>query len=120
VNYASAVIHGTARKVTDSEELRHGLRTLVEHLAPGSWEHSRQPNRKELAATTVLAISLHEASLKIRTGPPVDDDSDVSAMRAWAGVLPLTARWGSPVPCPQLPAGTSVPPHVARRRSLPG
>lgn len=64
LNYASAVIHGTARKVTDSEELRHGLRTLVDHLAPGSWEHSRQPTRKELAATTVLALSLDEASVR--------------------------------------------------------
>ncbi|MGH3810851.1 MAG: pyridoxamine 5'-phosphate oxidase family protein, partial [Pseudonocardiaceae bacterium] len=70
MNYASAVIHGTARKVTDSAELRHGLRTLVEHLAPGSWEYSRPPTRKELAATTVLALPLDEASVKVRTGPP--------------------------------------------------
>ena len=115
VNYASAVIHGTARKVTDSQELRHGLRTLVEHLAPGSWEHSRQPTRKELAATTVLALSLHEASLKIRTGPPADDDSDVAAMRAWAGVLPLTTRWATPVPCPHLAPDTPVPAHITHR-----
>jgi nitroimidazol reductase NimA-like FMN-containing flavoprotein (pyridoxamine 5'-phosphate oxidase superfamily) len=119
VNYASAVIHGTVRKVTDDNELRHGLRTLVEHLAPGSWEHSRQPTRKELAATTVLALSLLEASLKIRTGPPADDDSDVSANRAWAGVLPLTTQWGSPAPCPRLPPDTPVPPHVIHRPALP-
>lgn len=115
VNYASAVVHGTARKVTDSQELRHGLRTLVEHLAPGSWEHSRQPTRKELAATTVLALSLHEASLKIRTGPPADDDSDVAAMRAWAGVLPLTTRWATPVPCLHLPPDIPVPAHITHR-----
>lgn len=119
MNYASAVIHGAARKVTDDKELRHGLRTLVEHLAPGSWEHSRQPTRKELAATTVLAVSLEEASVKVRTGPPVDDDSDVAAGRAWAGVLPLTTQWGTPVPCPQLPATVAVPPHVTDRPALP-
>lgn len=115
LNYASAVMHGTARKVTDEAELRHGLRTLVEHLAPGSWEHSRPPTRKELAATTVLALPLGEASVKVRTGPPVDDDSDVAAGRAWAGVLPLTAHWCVPVPCPRLPADAPVPPHVAHR-----
>ncbi|MGH3929589.1 MAG: pyridoxamine 5'-phosphate oxidase family protein [Pseudonocardiaceae bacterium] len=116
LNYASAVLHGTARKVTDQEELRHGLRTLVEHLAPGSWEYSRPPTRKEFAAATVLAMSLNEASVKVRTGPPVDDVSDVAEARAWAGVLPLTAQWGDPVPCPQLPAGIPVPPHVAYRQ----
>lgn len=119
MNYASAVIHGIAHKITDSEELQHGLRTLVEHLAPGSWEHSRSPIRKELAATTVLALSLAEASVKIRTGPPADEDSDVAAGRAWAGVLPLITRWGAPVPCPQLPAGTPLPPHIADRRVRP-
>ena len=115
LNYASAVIHGTARKVTDPAELLHGLRTLVEHLAPGSWEHSRPPTRKEVAATTVLALSLDEASVKVRMGPPVDDGSDVAAGRAWAGVLPLTAHWGAPVPCPLLPANAPVPPHIAHR-----
>lgn len=119
LNYTSAVIHGTARKVTDSAELRHGLRTLVEHLAPGSWEHSRPPTRKELAATTVLAMPLDEASVKVRTGPPVDDDSDVSAGRAWAGTLPLTTSWGTPAPCPRLPHTTPVPPHIAYRPALP-
>ncbi|MGH3939431.1 MAG: pyridoxamine 5'-phosphate oxidase family protein [Pseudonocardiaceae bacterium] len=115
LNYASAVLHGTARKVTDEQELRHGLRTLVEHLAPGSWEHSRPPTRKELAATTVLALPLDEASVKVRTGPPVDDESDVATTRAWAGVLPLTTQWGVPVPCPRLLADIPVPPHVAYR-----
>ena len=115
LNYASAVIHGTARTVTEDEELLHGLRTLVEHLAPGSWEHSRPPTRKELAAVTVLALPLDEASVKVRTGPPVDDDSDVAAGRAWAGILPLTAHWGAPVPCPLVPAAAPVPPHIVHR-----
>jgi nitroimidazol reductase NimA-like FMN-containing flavoprotein (pyridoxamine 5'-phosphate oxidase superfamily) len=118
LNYASAVIHGAARKVSDPAELLHGLRTLVEHLAPGSWEHSRQPTRKELAATTVLALSLGEASVKVRTGLRTDDDADVAAAQAWAGVLPLTAQWDSPIPCPLLPRNTPVPSHVAHRAPL--
>jgi hypothetical protein len=119
LNYASAVIHGTARAVTDTEEVRHGLKTLVEHLAPGSWEHSRAPSRKELAATTVLALSLAEASVKVRTGPPADDAADVAAARAWAGVLPLSTHWATPLPCLQLPADTPVPPHIAHRSPFP-
>lgn len=117
LNYASAVVHGVARRVTGQDAL-HGLRVLVEHLAPGSWEHSRRPTRKELAATTVLAMPLDEASVKVRTGPPVDDESDVAAGTAWAGVLPLVSSWCSPVPCPQLLPGTPVPPHIAHRRPL--
>lgn len=115
VNYTSAVIHSVARKVTDAVELLHGLETLVEHLAPGSWAHSRQPNRKELAATMVLALDLGEASVKARTGPPGDDDSDVAAARAWAGVLPLRTHWGTPLPCPRLPSVTPVPSHISHR-----
>jgi hypothetical protein len=118
LNYASAVIYGAARKVTDSAELLHGLRTLVEHLAPGSWEHSRQPTRKEIAATTVLAVPLDEASVKIRTGLRTDDDADVAAARAWAGVLPLTAQWGTAIPCPLLPRNSPVPSHIAHRVPL--
>lgn len=117
LNYASAVIHGTARKVTDSAEVWQGLRTLVEHLAPGSWEHSRRPTRKELAAVMVLALSLDEASVKIRTGPLADD---VAAELAWAGVLPLTAQWGTPTPCPVLPPNTPVPSHIAHRAEISG
>ncbi|HET9258451.1 MAG TPA: pyridoxamine 5'-phosphate oxidase family protein [Pseudonocardiaceae bacterium] len=119
MNYASAVIHGTARKITDADEVRHGLRTLVEHLAPGSWAHSRQPTRKELAAVLVLGLSLEEASVKIRSGPPVDDEPDVAAARAWAGVLPLTTGWGTPIPCPLLPAHTQPPAHITHRPPLP-
>ena len=119
LNYASAVIHATARIVTDSEEVRHGLWTLVEHLAPGSWAHSRTPTSKELAATMLLAVSLAEASVKVRIGPPADDAADVAAAQAWAGVLPLTApHWGTPQPCPLLPINTPVPDHIAHRSPL--
>ncbi len=67
----------------------------------------------------VLALSLEESSVKVRTGPRVDDEADVAAARAWAGVLPLTTQWGTPVPCPRLPATTPLPPHIAHRPALP-
>ncbi|MEV7684747.1 pyridoxamine 5'-phosphate oxidase family protein [Streptomyces bungoensis] len=115
VNYRSAVVHGDARKVTDPDEKLTGLRVLTEHAAPGQWSYARGPNRRELAATTVLALSLEEASVKIRTGPPDDGDGPDAAAGRWAGVLPLTAVWGAPVPDPLLPPDTAVPGHVARR-----
>lgn len=79
VNYASAVVHGTANAVSGDEDKRHGIRVIVEQVAPGSWRHSRQPTHRELAATNVLALGLDEASVKVRSGPPVDDEDDVEA-----------------------------------------
>ncbi|HEX6234901.1 MAG TPA: pyridoxamine 5'-phosphate oxidase family protein [Jiangellaceae bacterium] len=116
MNYASAVIHGTATVLTDPQEMLTGLRALTDHLAPGSWDATRRPNRKELAATTVLALSLHEASVKVRSGPPIDEDEDVAANSTWAGVLPLRQTWGEPEPCPLLPAAMATPERVSTQR----
>ena len=115
VNYRSAMIHGTARRVTDPEEKLAGLRRLTEHSAPGQWSYARRPDRRELAATTLLAVSLHEASVKIRTGAPDDGDGPDAALGLWAGVLPLISAWGAPEPDPALPPDAAVPEHIARR-----
>jgi nitroimidazol reductase NimA-like FMN-containing flavoprotein (pyridoxamine 5'-phosphate oxidase superfamily) len=117
VNYRSAVMHGHAVPVTDPAEKLRGLRAVVDQVAPGSWEHARRPTRKELAATAVLALDLAESSVKIRTGPPVDEDSDMAASTVWAGTLPLRPSWGEPEPCPLLPPGLAVPGHVRARRA---
>jgi nitroimidazol reductase NimA-like FMN-containing flavoprotein (pyridoxamine 5'-phosphate oxidase superfamily) len=113
VNYRSAMIYGTPRLVTDPEEKLAGLRALTEHLVPGQWDYARQPNSKELAKTSLLALSLAEASVKIRTGPPDDGDSPDAALPVWAGVLPLSAAWQAPDPDPVLPAEIPLPPHIA-------
>jgi hypothetical protein len=115
MNYRSSVLHGAARRVTDPDEVLRGLAALTDHLAPGTWSHARTPTRKELAATTVLALDLAEASVKMRSGPPADDAEDVEAGTAWAGVLPVRTVLGAPEPCPLLPAETPVPPHVLDR-----
>lgn len=115
VNYRSAVVHGRAVEITGDEAKLHGLRVLTEHLAPGSWDHARPPSRKELAATTVLALDLTEAAVKIRAGGPVDDEEDVVAGTAWAGVLPLRTRWEPPIPSDDLPPGLGIPEHVSTR-----
>ncbi len=122
VNYRSAMIYGTPRLVTAPEEKLAGLRSLTKHIAPGQWDYARRPNKKELAKTTLLALSLAEASVKIRTGPPDDGDSPDAALPVWAGVLPLAAAWAAPEPDPVLPASIPLPPHIAalaRRRFGP-
>jgi uncharacterized protein len=119
INYRSAMIYATPRAVTDPEEKRCGLRCLSEHLAPGQWDYARQPSRKELAATRLLALSLGEASVKIRTGPPDDGESPDARLGLWAGELPITAVWAEPVPDPALPADTGVPGHIGGRAGTP-
>ena len=119
VNYRCAVVHGVPRRVEDPEERLLGLAALTEHLAPGSWTATRQPDRKELAATSVLALDLADASVKVRTGPPADDECDLPGADepdpVWAGVLPLRTVVGAPEPCPLLPPGTTVPTRVRDR-----
>ncbi len=115
VNYRSAVMHGHAVPVTDRAEKLRGLRAVAEHVAPGSWDYARAPTPKELAGTAVLALDLAESSVKIRTGPPVDEESDVAAGTVWAGSLPLRQSWGEPEPCPLLPPDLATPRHVVTR-----
>lgn len=113
MNYRSAVVHGVPRLVTDDAERLAGLRAVTENIAPGAWDHARGPNRRELAATAVLALDLTEASVKVRTGPPGDDEDDVAAGGRWAGVSPIRTVLGTPEPCPLLPPATPIPPHVS-------
>jgi nitroimidazol reductase NimA-like FMN-containing flavoprotein (pyridoxamine 5'-phosphate oxidase superfamily) len=115
VNYRSAVIYAVPRVVTDPGEKLAGLRCVSEHVAPGQWDYARQPSRKELAATRLLALSLDEASVKVRTGPPDDADSPDAALGLWAGELPLESRWQAPVPDPALPPGAAPPAHIQAR-----
>jgi len=113
VNYRSAMIYGTPRLVTEREEKLAGLRSLSEHIVPGQWDYARRPNKKELAKTSLLALALAEASVKIRTGPPDDGDSPDASLPVWAGVLPLAAAWQDPEPDPVLPPEIPLPPHIA-------
>ncbi|HET8640726.1 MAG TPA: pyridoxamine 5'-phosphate oxidase family protein [Pseudonocardiaceae bacterium] len=121
MNYRSVVVFGQASPVRDEAKPR-ALRLLAERLMPGRWDEVREPNGKELAATLVLELPLAEASVKIRTGPPSEEDPPEPALpgrpRAWAGVLPLHTVTGSPVPAPDVEAGTAEPEslQVARRR----
>ena len=84
---------------------------IVEHIVPGRWRDVRQPSEAELKATSVLAIPIDEASAKVRTGPPVDDEEDY-ASAAWAGILPLESVTRAPVPDPRLRAEIAPPAYV--------
>lgn len=111
MNYRSAVIFGTARPVTEPDEVLEALRAISEQLIPGRWDNSRPPNKKELAATSVLALPLDEASVKSRSGAPSDDDEDY-ALGFWAGVLPISQQVGPAEPDPLLRPGIEVPEHI--------
>jgi nitroimidazol reductase NimA-like FMN-containing flavoprotein (pyridoxamine 5'-phosphate oxidase superfamily) len=119
VNYRCAVVFGTARIVIDESERLAGLRAVTEQLIPGRWDAVRTPTRKELAATSVLAIPLDEASVKIRTGPPGDEPEDLD-LPVWAGVLPATVSFGEPEPDPALRPGLVAPDHIRVRAGLAG
>ena len=120
VNYRSAMIFGVPRVFTDPRDKLRALQIVTEHVAPGQWDYARRPDRKELAATTMLALSLEEASVKIRTGPPDDGDGPDAGLGVWAGELPLHTTWQQPVADPLLPAGIPVPAHVAARAGTTG
>ncbi|HUR85366.1 MAG TPA: pyridoxamine 5'-phosphate oxidase family protein [Solirubrobacteraceae bacterium] len=101
MNYRSVVVLGDARLVTGADERLRALEAFTERLVPGRWDEVRAPNPQELKGTTVLALGLDEASAKIRTGPPVDDDEDYE-LPVWAGVIPLSLTAAAPVPDPRL------------------
>src|SRR5260370_31309262 len=118
MNYRSVVVLGKARLVDDPEERLAALRLLSEHIIPGRWADSRQPNDRELKATSVLRLPIEEFSAKVRQGPPIDDEEDYS-FPTWAGVVPLEVKAGTPVDDPRLAAGHEVPgyaAHYSRKR----
>jgi nitroimidazol reductase NimA-like FMN-containing flavoprotein (pyridoxamine 5'-phosphate oxidase superfamily) len=115
MNYRSVVIFGRATLVEDREEKYAALLALSEHIVPGRWADVREPTEQELIQTTVLSLPLTEASAKIRTGPPLDDEEDY-AMNVWAGVVPLKLVAGEPINDPRLPEGIDVPEYARSYR----
>ena len=115
MNYRSVVVFGRATLIEEREEKLAALIALSEHMIPGRWEEVRGPNEQELKLTTVLSLPLDEASAKVRTGPPVDDEEDYE-LDVWAGVIPLRLVAGAPVSDPRLKAGNGIPGHVSEYR----
>ena len=111
MNYRSVVILGKATLVDDPVEKLAALRILSEHILPGRWDDSRQPNERELKATSVLRVPIEEFSAKVRVGPPIDDEEDYS-FPTWAGVVPLEMVVGTPIDDARLLPGKEVPAYA--------
>ncbi|HVY78502.1 MAG TPA: pyridoxamine 5'-phosphate oxidase family protein [Solirubrobacterales bacterium] len=110
-NYRSAMLFGAGTWVEDEAEKMAALEALVEKIVPGRWGDARVPTAKELRATAVLSIPLEEASAKLRSGPPQDDDADLE-LPVWAGVVGLRTVAAAPAPDPLLAAGIEPPPYL--------
>ena len=115
MNYRSVVIFGRATLVEDPDEKISALLQLAEHMIPGRWNDVRAPNQSELRQTTVLSVPLDEASAKIRTGPPLDDEEDYG-MEVWAGIVPLRIVADPPIADPRLPPDINAPDYATNYR----
>ncbi|MFN0278990.1 MAG: pyridoxamine 5'-phosphate oxidase family protein [Pyrinomonadaceae bacterium] len=113
VNYRSVVILGKAEMVIEPDEKNKALEAFTEHIIPGRWPEIRWPTELELKATTVLRLPITEASAKIRTGPPIDDEEDYS-MDVWAGVLPLNLTSSQPVADDKLDPAIKAPTYISK------
>lgn len=112
LNYRSVVIHGEAEAIADEDERGRALAVFMDRLVPGRQEQLRPTNRVELKQTAVLRLSLAQASAKVRSGPPSDDEADYD-FPVWAGVIPATTRLGQPQPDPRLAEGIEEPQNVS-------
>jgi nitroimidazol reductase NimA-like FMN-containing flavoprotein (pyridoxamine 5'-phosphate oxidase superfamily) len=113
MNYRSVVVFGRATVVEDKDEKLAALFSFSEHVVPGRWDDVREPTEQELRATTVLSLPLLEASAKVRTGPPLDDEEDYS-LAVWAGVIPLRLVAGEPTNDPRLREGIEAPEYARK------
>jgi nitroimidazol reductase NimA-like FMN-containing flavoprotein (pyridoxamine 5'-phosphate oxidase superfamily) len=111
MNYRSVVVFGRATTIEDPAAKVEALRALSEHMIPGRWVDVRAPNEREVQQTTVLSLPLTEASAKVRTGPPLDDEEDYG-LQVWAGVIPLRLVAEMPVEDPRLLPNTDVPKYA--------
>jgi hypothetical protein len=117
-NYRSVMLLGQARLVEQPEEKLAAMEAVVEHIVPGRWSEARRPSENELKATAVLALGIEEASAKVRTGQPADDEPDYE-LPVWAGVIPIVSEAQAAIPDPRMPAGIRTP-AIAGAYSRPG
>lgn len=113
-NYRAAIAFGTFRRVDDNDERMTALAAFTDTLIPGRWDEVRPPSANELKATSILSLSLAEASVKMRNGPPSDDDTTDADRDIWAGVVPVTSVFGRPEPSPGLRRSVPLPASVRR------
>jgi nitroimidazol reductase NimA-like FMN-containing flavoprotein (pyridoxamine 5'-phosphate oxidase superfamily) len=115
MNYRSAVLYGRAREVTDRDELYAAARAITRHVLPGREDDAAEPGDQDWRETLLLAMPIDEASAKVRTGPPIDDEADIQ-LDVWAGTLPLRMVAGEPSPAPDLRPGIAAPAYLSEFR----
>lgn len=113
VNYRSVIFFGKAEKVEDKDEVYQALELFTNKIQPGRWNDIRQPSTNEWKETMVIAITIDEASAKVRTGSPKDDEEDY-ALDVWAGVVPLTLERHAPIADERLKEGIALPDYLKR------
>ena len=111
-NFSSAMAFGNCHAIEGTEEKEEALFHMFEHLYPGRWEDVRDNTQQELKATTVIVMEIEEASSKVRSGPPVDDDEDYDEVNCWAGVLPVVNSFAAPEDDPKLRPGIAFPDYL--------
>lgn len=116
MNYRSVVAFGKGRLIEDRDEKMEALRLISEQMLPGRWDDARQPTEKELNATTVVAVKIEEATAKIRTGGPEDNEEDY-ALPVWAGVIPLEMVIGEPMRDGRLEDHIQLPAYIQTQNS---
>ena len=115
MNYRAAVIFGEGKEISDPEAKMNALEVITDHIIPGRWDETRQPNNNELKATTVIAFKIEEGSAKVRTGPPGDNAEDYN-LDIWAGILPLVQQYGPAIDDPKLREGIPQPGSVIKAK----
>lgn len=111
MNYRSVTVHGQATAVTGPDEIRAGLRAIVDHVSPGRWEQVRKPTAAELRETTLWQVPIKAASVKSRSGSTLDPEPD-RASPIWAGHIPAQISYGEPIPADGLPPGVELPGYL--------
>jgi len=111
-NYDAVMLLGQFRLITDPAERHAAFAAFTNKLIPGRYDEVREPDRKELKGSQILALRIDEASVKTRSGPPSDDDSEDAAIDTWAGEIPITTTFGAPVPSPGLREEIALSPSV--------
>ena len=114
MNYRSVVLFGKGTVIESKVKKLEALKAITEHLIPGRWEDARKPNEKELNATTVVSIDVDEASAKIRTGPPIDNEEDYN-LSVWAGLIPISQKFDSPENDPKLNKDIGLPNYIREK-----
>jgi len=113
INYRSVVLFGCGRLPVDENEEWEALRILTEHILPGRWDDVRKPNPVEMKATSVVIFDIDDASAKVRTGPPGDEEEDY-ALPVWAGVIPFQTVYGTPEPDSRLDSSIQMPDYLKK------